>query len=166
MPFAVGNYWISRSVVYKDGELDYQRMDTMRVYSSFTDDDGQEWFDVGIWDASWGTVYYGNTGRGFEMLRDRRQLLVPYPAALGRHTLYTGSGEEQGWTRLVDQEEFVEVPAGKFKCYHYIHFDGVPDEAHLWYAPGVGLIKSHRVYTLQNGHEYDETRELLEYVVQ
>ena len=164
MPFAVGNYWIFQAMNYQDGEIEYQATDTMRVLSSITDADGREWFDVGLKDSS-GIVYYGNTGRGFEILRDHHQLIVPYPAALGRHTLYYG-GEEQGSVELVDQYEIVEVPAGKFTCYHYIYLEGLPGESHAWYVPGVGLVKSHQIFTSEDGHKYDYIRALLEYKVQ
>lgn len=56
------------------------------------------------------------------------------------------------------EPEWIEVPAGRFKCIRLDRKDeGNPNTTRLWYASGVGLIKS---------VEADTVRELVEFGIE
>ena len=147
LPLRVGNYWKYTYVVYDSAGVEKQRQVEQRSVIADTVVDGEVWYLTdfssyltnrpdGVWQRIPNWTFTG-TFLGFL----DPQLFLPFPIPLGSSVTVRSI---ETYT-LLRREEEVVVPAGKFSCYHYRMTlpgsIGAIDEYHLFYAPGVGLVK-------------------------
>lgn len=62
---------------------------------------------------------------------------------------YTQNGTEEKYKRVVGKAEKVTTPAGEFEAVpvHQTNPDDPDDEATVWYAEGIGMVKLHQKHS-------------------
>lgn len=147
LPLRVGNHWKYTYVVYDSAGVEKQRWAEQRSVVADTVVDGEVWYLTdfssylanrpdGVWQRMPNWTFTGT----FLGLEDP-QLFLPFPVSIGSSIKVSSI---KTYT-LLKRDVEVTVPAGTFSCYHYRmtlpgSIGGI-GEYHLFYAPGVGLVK-------------------------
>jgi len=180
-PLAHQDYWAY--------ELTYYDMyDTLRIVTTDVDEviqttnfNGQESYLMDYRKPA-RQLYYYYAGSDL-MVTEKNSAAEPilrYPMHQGevmirRDTTYSSGIRDRNILKFTGASDTIKVTAGIFSCYHYqaIRFGGKPDLSdtseveHLYYAPGVGLIKRVRYQYTQDHREKKIifTQELMNYNV-
>ena len=144
MPLKVGNSWDYLLSTYDAFGNETQVGSIIETVMGRVSIDSEAWFLLEDISTSSDTeTYYLANRRDGSWARDSinasPELYIKYPMSVG-DTFEMGGFLGGGAVEVVSLDETVVVPAGSFKCVHFLN-DGATLKIHIYFALGKGRIK-------------------------